>query len=104
MLQIILAIEEWADGTFQPVQLAQPPGSIHFEELHTATEKIMHKLRETNVKGWVKLSTDVHAFRHPAARQFWTVRGLGYTEEDEDVGVDNGVEPAGETRFDNEAH
>ncbi|KAG1787198.1 uncharacterized protein HD556DRAFT_1448993 [Suillus plorans] len=99
---IILAIEEWADGTFQPVILAQPPGSIHFEELRTAAEKIIRKLRETNAKGWVKLSADVHAFRHPAARQFWTVRGLGRTE-DEDVSVDDGAEPAGEARFDNEA-
>ncbi|KAG1865567.1 hypothetical protein C8R48DRAFT_672202 [Suillus tomentosus] len=33
------AIEEWANGIFQLVQLAQPPGSIHFEELRTAAEK-----------------------------------------------------------------
>ncbi|KAG1749516.1 hypothetical protein EDB19DRAFT_1825399 [Suillus lakei] len=58
---IILAIEEWADGTLQPVQLAQSPASIHLEELHTAAEKIMHKLKSSNVKGWIKLSTDIHA-------------------------------------------
>ncbi|KAG2337877.1 hypothetical protein BDR05DRAFT_952317 [Suillus weaverae] len=96
---IILAIEEWADGTFQPVQLAQPPGSIHFQELRTAAEKIMHKLKSSNVKGWIKLSTDIHAVRliHPAARQSRPVHGLGSMEEDMDI--DNSVEPVGETNL-----
>ncbi|KAG2063449.1 hypothetical protein BDR04DRAFT_1123257 [Suillus decipiens] len=103
---IILATEEWADGTFQPVQLDQPPGSFHLQKLRTAAEKITYELKASNVKGWIKLSTDIHAVRlaiHPATRQAWTVRGLGSTGED--ANADSSIEPVGETTcFDGVGH
>ncbi|KAG1819366.1 hypothetical protein EV424DRAFT_1347460 [Suillus variegatus] len=68
---IILAIEEWADSTFQPMQLTQLSASHHLKELHAAAEKIMGLLKVSNTEGWIKLSADVHAFRltHFVARQ-----------------------------------
>ncbi|KAG1864563.1 hypothetical protein C8R48DRAFT_773078 [Suillus tomentosus] len=80
---IILAIEEWADGTFQPMQLTQSSASRHLKELHAAAEKIMGLLKVSNTEGWIKLSTEVHTFRLTrfVARQVWNVRGLPLAEE-----------------------
>ncbi|KAG2063450.1 hypothetical protein BDR04DRAFT_1163692 [Suillus decipiens] len=75
---IVLAIEEWADGTFRPVQLTQPFDLAHLKELHTAAEKIMSILKVSNTKGWIKLSADIHTFRLTrfVARHIWSIRGL----------------------------
>ncbi|KAG2337879.1 hypothetical protein BDR05DRAFT_1004675 [Suillus weaverae] len=75
---IVSAIEEWVDGTFEPMQLTQPSDSGHLKELHTAAEKIMGILKVSNPKGWIKLSADIHTFRLTrfVARHIWDVRGL----------------------------
>lgn len=75
--QVIQAVEEWADGNYQPVaEESDLKAHQHFKDVERLAEKILQNAKDKWPEEWCQLCHAVRTHNPKNYKRAWNMRGL----------------------------